>query len=366
MSLRLQPVVEEVLSGHDEFQRLQGDVLVALGLVVAVDLLQLLVEQACKQLSVGWRNGKLDDPLVSALGVAVHEHRCCRVLTHLGPRLVAGVGQALLGIVDDELFAKGVDKVLRTSGDDEFVGVYRRELYGVANHISPQSARRRDDHGVVLARFDGPKGDCCLSVELLELIEHVVVNHEEHRLVLRVVLYAEESLTGIVGLLVVHAWRCDEVLVLLAVGSKGHASVEEHFEVGPHLFQMLLSRELHDPLQDGEHPRWHSRQVGDVLRHGLACYAVALDFEVAQQSRLLAGCAHDVHQRVDVLDENGTQVAHQRSRQVVVRCVATAEDESLTVEESATGIVAQVDGHGVGSSTVVNALQSFRRDGYEL
>ena len=45
LSSQFQPVVEEIMTGLDDLQVLERDVLIALGLVVAVDLLQTLVEQ---------------------------------------------------------------------------------------------------------------------------------------------------------------------------------------------------------------------------------------------------------------------------------------------------------------------------------
>ena len=47
-------------------------------------------------------------------------------------------------------------------------------------------------------------------------------------------------------------------------------------------------------------------------------YAVALHLEVAKQSCLLLRHTYEVDERIDVLDENGTQVAHKRIRQIIV------------------------------------------------
>ena len=62
----LQPVVEQTLAGFHNLQRLQGDILVALGLVVAVDLLQLLVEYGRKDGQIGWFLRELNEPLMTA------------------------------------------------------------------------------------------------------------------------------------------------------------------------------------------------------------------------------------------------------------------------------------------------------------
>ena len=137
--------------------------------------------------------------------------------------------------------------MLRAPGDDELVGVPARETDGVAEHVAPQSARGRDEHGVVLARLDSPEGYYLVGAHLLELVEHVVVEHQQHGLVVRVVLQAKEALAGVVGLHVVHLVARDEAFVLLTVGREGHAAVEEHLQVGPHLLQVLLAAQFHHP-----------------------------------------------------------------------------------------------------------------------
>ena len=75
-------------------------------------------------------------------------------------------------------------------------------------------------------------------VEVFEgnkLVEHAVVQHEEHRLVGGVVLNAKEALGGVVRFHIVHLRTGDKAFVLLTVGRERHTAVEEHFEVGPHL-----------------------------------------------------------------------------------------------------------------------------------
>ena len=47
-----EPVVEDALPSLDEFEPLQGDVLVALGFVVGVETLQRLVEDRCEVFEV--------------------------------------------------------------------------------------------------------------------------------------------------------------------------------------------------------------------------------------------------------------------------------------------------------------------------
>ena len=47
-------------------------------------------------------------------------------------------------------------------------------------------------------------------------------------------------------------------------------------------------------------------------------YAVALHLEVAKQSCLLLGHTYKVDERIDVLDEDGAEVAHERVGEIVV------------------------------------------------
>ena len=300
---------------------------------------------------------------MAALGVGVHIHGCGRILQHLCARLLAGVGQSLLGVVHDELLAKGVDEVFRAPGDDELVGVARGEAHRVADDVSPQSARGGDHHGVVLAHFhilQRDDGRAVLSelVHRDELVEHAVVEHEHHRLVVGVVLQAEESLRGVVGLHVVHVGVADDLLILRAVGREGDSPVEEHLQVGPHLVDGLLARGLEHFHQHGQHPRRYARDVGHVLSRALGRNALPLELEVGEQRRLLLRHANEVGQRVDVLDEDGAEVAHERALDVVVGAVAASEYERAPVEESALGVVAQVEGHGVESTPIVYVVQS--------
>lgn len=67
------------------------------------------------------------------------------------------------------------------------------------------------------------------------------VEHQQHIVVFGVVLYAEESFGGVVGLDVVHAVGGYELLVVLPVGFEADAAVEEYFEVGPHFAQILCA-----------------------------------------------------------------------------------------------------------------------------
>ena len=124
-------------------------------------------------------------------------------------------------------------------------------------------------------------------------------------MVVGVVLYAEESLRGVVSLHVVHLPRRDYLLILLAVWLKCYAAMEEDLKVWPHVLDVLLARQLQHPHEHAQHPRWHARYVGHVLAHALTGYAVALQLEVGEQGGALLGHAEEVDHGVDVLYQYG-------------------------------------------------------------
>ena len=87
-------------------------------------------------------------------------------------------------------------------------------------------------------------------VDRQELVEYAVVEHQEHALVVRVVLHSEEALTGVVGFHVVHLRTSYELFVLLAVWGEGYSSVEEYLQVWPYVLKMFLTCELQNTDED--------------------------------------------------------------------------------------------------------------------
>ena len=144
--VRLQPVVEQLRTGLHNFQWLQRDAMRTLGFVVAIEFLQAVVEQACKFVKVLRLTSKLDEPLVATVGMLVHEDRCRGVFPHLGSRGLAGDVQSAFRIIDNQFLAECIDKGLRTSRDDEFVGLGAGEAYGITYQVSPQAAAGADEH----------------------------------------------------------------------------------------------------------------------------------------------------------------------------------------------------------------------------
>ena len=115
---------------------------------------------------------------MAALGILVHKHWCCSIFAYLCSCLLTSIGKSLLGIVYNQLFAKGIDKVLGASRDKELIWIGRCELDGITNLVSPQSATGRDDHRVVLTCFYAPKGYCIATIHRDELVEYIIIEHQ--------------------------------------------------------------------------------------------------------------------------------------------------------------------------------------------
>ena len=125
---------------------------------------------------------------------------------------------------------------------------------------------------------------------------------------------------------------------------------------------MRLSRHLHHAVQHREHPRGHTRDVGNVLVHRLTGYALTLHLKVAQQGSLLLRNTHQIDQRIDVLYQNGTEVTHQRTFYIIVGSMTTSEYQSLAIKHSRLRIIAQIDSHRVATTSIMNLLETFVAD----
>ena len=129
---------------------------------------------------------------------------------------------------------------------------------------------------------------------------------------------------------------------------------------------MLLARNLEHAHQHAEHPRGDAGEIGDVLLEAFVRYAVALHLEVGEQGCLLLRHTDKIDERIDVLDEDGAEVADERLRHVVVGRMRSAQYQSLSVEHSALGIVLQIKRHDIRAALVVYVLQTLLRHGNEL
>ena len=132
-----EPVIENARTSLDEFKPLKRNVLVPLCLVVGVYLLEALVENAGKLIYIVRLATELHNPLVTTLSVGIHEDWRRSIFHHFGSRLLAGLGQSLLSIIDDEFLAKSIDERLRSTCNDELIGILLREANHVADDVTP-------------------------------------------------------------------------------------------------------------------------------------------------------------------------------------------------------------------------------------
>lgn len=154
--------------------------------------------------------------------------------------------------------------------------------------------------------------------------------------------------------------------VLFAVGGEADPSVEEHFEVGPYVFKMCLAGLFEDALDDNEHPRGNAGEVRDVGMEGLLCDFLYLGLPVVHESHFLFRDADKVDQRVDVLYEDGGEVANKGMGLVEIGAVASAEDKALAGKETALWIVVEVEDHAISAASVMDVVEGFTADGDEF
>ena len=152
----------------------------------------------------------------------------------------------------------------------------------------------------------------------------------------------------------------------MAIGREGNAAVEEHLEVWPNLVDGFRARQLQHAHQHTHHPRRYATQVRNVLVNGLAGYLLTLLLEVAHQRSLLLWHAQQAGNGVYVLNQNRTEVAHQRVSNIVVRLMAATKNEALAIEHTALRIVLQIVSHRIDATTIVDALQALASHGDEL
>ena len=235
LALAFQPVIKQVLACNDNFKLLHGLVLKPLSLIVGIDMLQRIVKLFRKLLHRSRFFGKFNYPLMTALRVLVHKHRSYAIFKHLCTGFGTYRLQGFLGIVNYKFLAEHIYKMLCTARYDELVRVLARKTYRIANHITPQTAGCRYQHGIVLAHFHLRKATY-LGVLFLELVhrdkleEDTIVYHQHHGGVGQVVLCTEIALACIVGFYIMHLAATDNLVVLFAIGGKSYASVEEYFQ----------------------------------------------------------------------------------------------------------------------------------------
>ena len=136
--------------------------------------------------------------------------------------------------------------------------------------------------------------------------------------------------------------------------------------LGENLQHGALSRHLERTsvgFDDGEEPRGHATQIGDVL--ALARLNESRQFlgPVLEQSNALGGHTKQVSNRVDIVDERCREVAHASARfEVQLIGKRAAQNQCLARKKSAIGVEIEVVRHHITRPLVV--VPSQRLEGY--
>ena len=364
-----EPVVEQARAGDVQVQPFEREH--ALGFVVGIEALQLPVYEFGKGFRVGRRRLELHEPFVRPAFPLFHKDGGCGEFIHFRARFPASVIQGFGGVVNDYLFAEGVDKQLCASRNLEFVGFHGREHDGVAYHVPPEPAVRGDYHGVIHAGlhfFEQQRAGLCLAqfAHRHKLIIYVVVQHQQHRRVCRVVLQAEEAFRGVVGLHVLHLRVGQQAMVLFAVGRETDAPVDEQFQVRPHLVQVGFPRALQYLVDDRQEPRRHAREAAHVLLDRDFAYFLDFLLPIAHQHDGRLRRLHQVCPERRVRNHDGREVAIAAIGVRRAHFAAAAQGEGLPPESRGIGIQAVEHGNGVLSAPEVAFLQPAGADGNEL
>ena len=99
--------------------------------------------------------------------------------------------------------------MLRPSCDDEFIWVLAGKLHRITDHVSPQSAGRRNHHCVILVKFHlfEAVSTWIFFINFFqwnELVENTVVDHQQHGRVRKIVLRTKVPFGSVVGLYIMH------------------------------------------------------------------------------------------------------------------------------------------------------------------
>ena len=160
-----------------------------------------------------------------------------------------------------------------------------------------------------------------------------------------------------------HVRRSNELLILLAIRCKGNTTMEENLQVWPYFFQMLFAGKFHDTYQYAEHPAWNTRDISNILIQGFLRNTVALHLKVAQESSFFLRHTYQISKRIDVFDKNSAQIAHQTARNIIVRRMATAENQTFTIKKLTLRIITQIESYSIKSTSIMNTMQTIMRNG---
>ncbi|OQB91120.1 MAG: hypothetical protein BWX86_02089 [Verrucomicrobia bacterium ADurb.Bin122] len=188
-------------------------------------------------------------------------------------------GQRLGDVLFGDMFAKGIELVTCAADVGQAWRLGRDEAHDVAEHVAAEAGGRGEQQGVVHAGFHAGQRHG-LVAEVFdavfvedahgdELEEEPGVRHEPQAARPAGILRGDEPFAGGVDLVEVDAGA--EVLAeLLGKGRDGHAAVDEAFEVGPEIAQLVERAALSvgvvaEFFGEEYEPRGDAGEQGDVF-----------------------------------------------------------------------------------------------------
>ncbi len=280
----VEPFSEGAFGQHSELEWIQGHTEVAFGFVVAVELLQVLVQVLGEGIDVFGGVVKLYEPVVAAAPVERHVDGGYSIVGDGGAAGFGGAFDRAIGIVDHDFFAEGIDVLLGPAGDADAVRVFGGKDDSIADQVAPQAAVGGDHQGVGLTDFYFAEGNG-FGIRIVPLafgdkfVEDPGIG-EDHQPFLPVVgiLGGEVSFRSIVYLVVGKAFGRKHLFKLGDVGAEADAAVHVYGGVGPDFFHVVFAGHLEDAAEQHECP-------GGYAGHDTHVFAAAhlghdLDFAV--------------------------------------------------------------------------------------
>ncbi len=256
----LDPFSKRAFGQHGELKPVEGHALEPLGFVVAVEELQVGIQQVGKGVDILRGVVKFDQPVMPAPAMERHVDGCYRIVADGGPECAGGELDSAVSIIDHHLFAKGVDILFGAAGDAEAMRIRRGKHHCVTDLIAPQAAISSDDHGIRLTdlhgfeRYGFRRGMMPLAFGDKLIVDAGIRKEQEPFLPVVGILGRKVALGGIVDLLVGKAIVRKHSIELLLVRPEAYAAVHVDGCVGPDLLHIALAGELEHAAEQHQGP----------------------------------------------------------------------------------------------------------------
>ena len=210
-SLALQPCRKNAFFQRMQERHTKGDILVALGLIIAIDALQSLIQLADEKGHIGRLLFKFNQPFMGAIAGIAKVNRCGSIVIDDRARFHTGDCDGLISIVDDHFLAESIDKMFQPAADLDPERLAGSELNGISQQVSPKSSVGIDHESVLLTQLHVTKSDGLGAWFAIFLHGHKfhknsVVKIQQHPIVIRISLRGEEPLDVVPRIFTASEW----------------------------------------------------------------------------------------------------------------------------------------------------------------